>query len=163
MNFNQDFADFIILLNHHKVDYMVVGGYAMGLHGLPRYTGDLDIWINREERNVDLLLNVVRDFGGPLAEIDKNALMANATQTNRSPGISFGREPVRIEVLTSIDGVDFKDCFTRVQCKNISGLQLNYIHYNDLIKNKEASGRIQDQADAEALKRKGNYDQGDRK
>lgn len=154
MNFNQDFADFIRLLNHYNVEYMVVGGYAMGLHGHPRFTGDLDIWINREESNVDLLLNVVKDFGGPMSEIDKNALMTYATLTNPSPGISFGREPVRIEVLTAIDGVDFKDCFSRVQSKEVSGIKLNYIHYNDLIKNKEASGRKQDQADLEVLKRK---------
>jgi hypothetical protein len=158
MNLNKDFLDFIELLNKHKVAYMVVGGYAVGLHGHPRYTGDLDVWIEKSDKNVEHLLLVIKDFGGPLAEIDKNMLLQNATKTNPSPGISFGREPIRIEVITAIDGVTFGDCLTRAMTKEIVGIPLRYIHYDDLIKNKLSTGRTKDRADIEELekKKKGN-------
>jgi hypothetical protein len=154
MNLNKDFLDFIGLLNKHNVAYMVVGGYAVGLHGYPRYTGDLDIWIEKSLENVDRLLLVIKEFGGPLAAIDKNSLMRNATKLNPSPGISFGREPIRIEVITQIDGVAFEECITRVQTKNISGTPLHYIHYDDLLKNKMSTGRTKDRADIEELEKK---------
>ncbi|MEO6884035.1 MAG: hypothetical protein ABI199_08425 [Bacteroidia bacterium] len=142
------------MLNHHNVAYMVVGGYAVGLHGHPRYTGDLDIWIQKTDENADRLLKVVSDFGGPLAQINKEQLLQNATKQNPSPGISFGREPVRIEVLTSIDGVEFSDCTKRALTKEIQGISLRYIHYEDLKKNKLSTGRTQDKADIEALEKK---------
>lgn len=154
MNLNKDFLDFIELLNTHKVEYMVVGGYAVGLHGHPRYTGDLDIWIKRSDENVDNLLKTIKDFGGPLAHIDKSQLMQNATKQNPSPGISFGRDPIRIEVITTIDGVDFDDCFLRALTKEITGVPLRYIHFNDLKINKMSTGRAQDKADIEALENK---------
>jgi predicted nucleotidyltransferase len=154
MNLNKDFFDFIELLNKHQVAYMVVGGYAVGLHGYPRYTGDLDVWIEKSETNVDQLLLVIKDFGGPLIEIDKNMLMKNATKTNPAPGISFGREPIRIEVITQINGVTFDDCLTRAMTKEIAGIQLRYIHYDDLIKNKRSTGRMKDLADIEELEKK---------
>jgi hypothetical protein len=156
MNINQDFADFITLLNQYGAEYMVVGGYAVGLHGHQRFTGDLDIWINRTEQNVDKVLNVIRDFGGPMLEIDRSRLFANATHTNHAPGIAFGREPIRIEVLTAIDGVEFEDCYTRVQLREVAGLSLKYIHYEDLVKNKRATGRTKDLADIEDLEKKRN-------
>ncbi|CAN5294622.1 nucleotidyl transferase AbiEii/AbiGii toxin family protein [soil metagenome] len=154
MNLNKDFLDFIELLNQHKTAYMVVGGYAVGLHGYPRYTGDLDIWIEKTEENVDRLLMVIKDFGGPLAEIDKKLLMKNATKQNPSPGISFGREPIRIEVITQIDGVLFSECTERAMTKEIAGVPLRYIHYNDLIKNKLSTGRSKDIVDIEELEKK---------
>jgi hypothetical protein len=154
MNINRDFADFIRLLNQHGAEYMVVGGYAVGLHGHPRFTGDLDVWINRTEENIDKVLAVVRDFGGPMAQIDRNKLLENATKTNPSPGISFGREPVRIEVLTAIDGVEFVDCYQRVQYRDVEGIMLKFIHYDDLLKNKRATGRTKDTADIEDLEKK---------
>jgi len=154
MNLNKDFLDFIELLNKHNVEYMVVGGYAVGLHGHPRYTGDLDVWIKKSEENIDKLFFTIKDFGGPLAHIEKAQLMKNATKQNPSPGISFGREPIRIEVITTIDGVDFEDCFSRVLTKEIAGVPLRYIHYDDLKKNKLSTGRMQVKVDIEVLENK---------
>lgn len=154
MNLNKDFLDFIELLNKHKVEYMIVGGYAVGLHGHPRYTGDLDVWIKKGESNIDNLLLVIKDFGGPLLEIDKNKLLANATKANPSPGISFGRDPIRIEVITAIDGVTFEDCNPRALIKDIAGISLRYIHYEDLKKNKLTTNRLRDKADIEELEKR---------
>jgi len=153
MNVNKDFLDFIELLNKHNVEYMVVGGYAVGLHGYPRYTGDLDVWIKRSEENIDKLLQVIGDFGGPLADIDKNQLLKNATKQNPSPGISFGRTPIRIEVITAIDGVLFEECYPRILTKDIQGIPLRYIHYDDLKKNKLSTKRLQDKVDIEKLEK----------
>ena len=124
MNFTKDFIDFISLLNQKKVEYMVVGGYAVGLHGYPRYTGDLDIWINKTEVNVDKLLIVIGEFGGPLAQINKEQFLKNATKQNPSPGVSFGRDPLRIEVVSSIDGVDFESCYLRSLSKKVVDVEL---------------------------------------
>lgn len=153
MNVTKDFLEFIELLNKHEVKYIIVGGYAVGLHGYPRYTGDLDIWIDRSEENVDKLLHTIKDFGGPLAHIDKKQLLKNKTRQNPSPGISFGREPIRIEIITAIDGVKFEDCFTRTLTKEIQGIPLCYIYYDDLKKNKLSTGRTQDKADIEHLEK----------
>jgi hypothetical protein len=151
MNLTKNFTDFIDLLNKHSVEYMVVGGYAVGLHGYPRYTGDLVIWIRKAEANVDKLLLVIRDFGGPLAEISKDQFLKNATKQNPSPGIAFGREPLRIEVISSIDGVEFDNCYSRALTKKIMNTDLRYIGYEDLKTNKLATGRTKDKADIEEI------------
>lgn len=80
--------------------------------------------------------------------------MQNATKQNPSPGISFGREPIRIEVLTQIDGVAFGDCLSRSLVKDITGVSLRYIHFDDLAKNKLSTGRSKDIADIEELEKK---------
>lgn len=133
---------------------MVVGGYAVGLHGYPRYTGDLDIWINRDVQNIDRLLNAITLFGGPVTSIDKKKLLESPSETNPAPGISFGIPPLRIEVITQINGVAFDDCFSRVQQININGLNMFYIHYDDLKANKISTGCSQDIADIENLEKR---------
>ena len=154
MNLTKDFMDFIELLNKHEVAYMVVGGYAVGFHGYPRYTGDLDVWIKRSEENVSKLMCVVKDFGGPHAEMNEGDLLREPSKENPSPGVGFGREPLRIEVLSAIEGVEFDDCIENVVEKAIGGVALKYIHYNDLKKNKLSTGRTKDRADIEELEKK---------
>ena len=154
MNLSKDFLDFIDLLNQNKVEYMVVGGYAVGLHGYPRYTGDLDIWINKTETNVDKLLNAIREFGGPLAQINKEQFLKYATKQSPSPGVSFGRDPLRIEVVSSIDGVDFEDCYLRAMTNKMLKTELKYIGFEDLKRNKLATGRTKDKADIEELEKR---------
>src|SRR5438552_11512774 len=102
MNITKDFLDFIELLNKYNVEYLIVGGYAVGLHGNPRYTGDLDIWVNNSSGNLELLEKVVYDFGGPSSSIDFNKLKEKPTPKNPFPGIGFGREPMRIEILSTL-------------------------------------------------------------
>ena len=154
MNLTKDFTDFIDLLNKFSVEYMVVGGYAVGLHGYPRYTGDLDIWIKKSEANVDKLLFVIRDFGGPLAQINKEQFLKNSTKQNPSPGVSFGREPLRIEVISSIDGVEFDSCYIRALTKTVMNTELRYIGFEDLKINKLATGRTKDKADIEEIEKR---------
>ncbi len=153
MNISKDFADFIELLNNHSVEYMIVGGYAVGLHGLPRYTGDLDIWVNNSNENLDRLKKVIFDFGGPLSEIDFNKLQLKPTKSNPVPGIGFGREPLRIEILSSLAGVDFSDCYKHTESKKIGSLMIKYINYDDLKTSKLNSERLKDKGDIEELEK----------
>ena len=154
MNLSKDFLDFLECLNNAKVKYLVVGGYALGFHGYPRYTGDLDIWIERTSTNVEKLLLAVRLFGGPSAEIDATQLLEEPSETNPCPGISFGMEPLRLEIINAISGVNFADCFPRGIVKSIHGVELKYIHVDDLVENKLSTNRLKDKADVEELNKR---------
>ncbi|MER3498287.1 MAG: hypothetical protein C4308_06420 [Chitinophagaceae bacterium] len=144
--FSKDFVEFIGLLNKNDVQYLIVGGYAVGLHGYPRYTGDLDIWILPQQENATKVLAALRDFGfGSL-----NISLEDLTKENNV--IQLGYPPFRIDLMTSIDGVNFSDCYTNRKEIVIEGLTVNFIGYDDLIKNKKASGRHQDLGDIDNLK-----------
>lgn len=153
MNITQSFLDFIILLNKYKVEYIIVGGYAVGLHGHPRYTADMDFWINKTEANIERVLKAVKEFSGPLVNIDKSLLMKNASATNPAPGIGFGRSPFRIEILSSIEGLSFAECFERAEEKTVHNNLLRYLAYDDLKKNKLNTGRSRDKVDIEELEK----------
>ncbi len=148
--FSPDFIDFIETLNNHEVEYMVVGGYAVALHGYPRYTGDMDIWINISEANATKMLIVLKDFGVSIPGLTKDDFL----RANPLSGVHFGREPLRIDILSTIDGVKFEDCFPNRQTTQFQGTTINYIHFNDLKKNKLSSGRTKDKADIEELEEK---------
>ncbi|MEP7170455.1 MAG: hypothetical protein ABI855_13885 [Bacteroidota bacterium] len=147
--FSKDFIEFIDCLNKCNVDYMVVGGYAVGFHGLPRTTGDLDIWIKISETNADNMMRVVDMYPVPRG-IFSRELFLNDKPLN---GGFFGKEPYRIDVLTDISGVRFDECFPSAMHTIFEGIKVVYISYDDLIKNKIASGRPQDIADALRLKK----------
>ena len=126
-----------------EVEYLIIGGYAVNFHGFSRATADLDIWIDNSSKNADRLARVVRQFG-----------FANAKAEDfLQPGkiIRMGVPPVRLEILTSISGVDFRDCYTRKIDVDWDGVQVPVIHRDDLIKNKQASGRLKDRLDVEEL------------
>ncbi|MBL0047257.1 MAG: hypothetical protein IPP32_04070 [Bacteroidetes bacterium] len=146
------FKEFIELLNFHKVDYLIVGGYAVGFHGHPRYTGDLDIWIKISEQNAERMMLVLNEFPAP-----KN-LFVKADFLSETPlsGGFFGNEPFRIDILNSIDGVLFDECFPNAQKFNFEGTDLYFIHYNDLKKNKLSTSRLKDKADIEELEKRRN-------
>ena len=148
--FSPDFLDFIKLLNKHQVEYMVVGGYAVGLHGYPRYTGDLDIWINISDSNADKMLIALNDFGVKIEGLTKNDFL----RENPMSGVHFGREPLRIDILNSIDGVKFEECYSQKQVTKFEGVTIHYIHFKDLKKNKLSTGRSKDKADIEELESK---------
>jgi hypothetical protein len=143
--FSQDFKEFIQLLNANKVEYLIVGGYAVGVHGYPRYTGDIDIWINPEEENIKKMPDVLEKFGFSSSEINENSFR------NRDNIFRLGNPPHRIDIMTEIDGVTFKDCYSNKIVKEIDGIKIFFIGYNDLIKNKKASGRKQDLLDLDNL------------
>jgi predicted nucleotidyltransferase len=148
MTLARDFEDFVKLLNQHKVEYMVVGGYALAFHGKPRHTGDLDIWINISEKNAKLMLKVLKDFGLSSMGFTKEDFL--------KPGYvsQIGYPPLRIDILNSIDGIEYSTAAENMQQVEIErGLTLNYIGLNDLLKNKLASGRSQDMTDVKELRR----------
>jgi predicted nucleotidyltransferase len=145
--FSPDFREFVALLNKHEVQYMIVGGYAVGIHGHPRYTGDLDIWLLPDSNNAIKILKVIKAFGFGSLDIKE------ADLTKENSIIQLGYPPLRIDLLTSIDGVHFNGCYPNRKAIEIDGLLVNFIGYTDLIKNKKASGRHQDLGDIENLEK----------
>jgi len=99
-------------------------------------------------------MQVVKAFGGPHAEMNEADLLREPSKENPSPGVGFGREPLRIEVLSAIDGVNFEDCIGNAEEIEIAEISLKYIHYSDLKKNKLSTGRAKDKADIEELEKK---------
>ena len=140
-----DFREFVQLLNKNDVQYMIVGGYAVGIHGHPRYTGDLDIWLLPEKENVKKILVCIKEFGFDSLNITEDDLIKEGNI------IQLGYPPLRIDLLTSIDGVSFHECYPNRKTITIADLPVNFIGYDDLIKNKKASGRHQDLGDIDNL------------
>lgn len=148
--FSSDFLDFIKLLNKHSVEYMIVGGYAVGFYGYPRYTGDMDIWINTSEDNANKMLVVMKEFGVVIPGLTKEDFMRDTDLS----GVNFGREPLRIDILSSIDGVKFYECYPNKLVTDFEGVAMNYISFNDLKKNKLSTGRGKDKVDVEEIEKK---------
>jgi predicted nucleotidyltransferase len=140
-----DFKDFLRLLNSHDVRYLVVGGYAVGYHGYPRATGDMDIWIELSEKNSKKVASAFRDFGMPNEAISEGLFL----EANKV--IRMGESPVRLEVITSASGIDFKECFSNREVLEIDGIPINFISLEDLKKNKRVTGRFKDMEDLEHL------------
>ena len=136
--FNQDFKEFVELLIKHNAEYLIVGGYAVGVHGHPRYTGDLDVWLNPTPQNALLILKSVNEFGFSSYKLSPEDFM--------KPGnvIQLGYPPIRIDLITEIDGVAFEECFKNRKKVIIEDIPVYFIGYNDLLKNKRESGRPRD-------------------
>ena len=138
---NPDFRDMLSALSEHDVEYMVVGAYALAYHGLPRATGDIDIWLRCSPENAKRAWAALQAFGAPLAGI--------AIEDFESPGnvIQIGVAPRRIDIMTSIDGVEFNDATDDRAVTSIDGILVPIIGRQQLISNKRAAGRPQDIAD----------------
>lgn len=145
MVINKDFKEFIELLNNHEVKYLVVGGYAVAFHGHPRYTKDLDVWVWLEEQNAEKIIDVLKDFGFASLQFNREDFL------NPDNVIQLGQPPNRIDLLTGLSGVDFKDCYDKKNVITINNLEVNIIDLDSLRRNKKASGRFQDLADLENL------------
>ena len=142
---NQDFKEFIQFLNDNHVRYLVVGGYAVAVHGHPRYTKDIDIWIEMTTENATNLLQALEQFGfGSLGLQNQDFLTPDRI-------IQLGYPPNRIDLLTNIDGVNFADCYLSRLEIFVDNTVVNFIDLDNLRKNKKASGRLQDLADLENL------------
>lgn len=145
MVINQDFKEFIRLLNQNSVKYLVVGGYAVAFHGHPRYTKDLDLWIWINEANAVNLIQSLNEFGFQSLDLKPEDFL--------KPGyiIQLGYPPNRIDLITQVQGVDFDTCYqSRVEA-DIDGIVMSFIDLENLKKNKRAVGRYQDLADIENL------------
>lgn len=140
-----DFKDFLRLLSDHEVAYLLVGGYAVAVYGYVRYTADLDIWVLMSAENASKVVSVLQDFGLPSA----NELLEVFQNEKRVVGM--GMPPYKIEVITSIDGVKFEECYSKKQIIEIDGISINFISLEDLRINKAASGRFKDLNDLEHL------------
>jgi len=143
--FPKDFREFLQLLNSRKIEYLVIGGYAVGYHGYPRATGDMDVWIAMTERNASEMANALKEFGFDLPAVKKELFLKEGNV------IRMGVPPMRLEILTSIDGVRFEDCFENRVIADFGTFKANFISKDDLLANKRASGRPKDIADLDAL------------
>jgi hypothetical protein len=141
----QDFKDFLKLLNFHKVEYLLIGGYAVGYHGYPRATGDMDIWIAMKPENASKLVTSLQEFGFDVPELSEDLFLKEGKV------IRMGFPPIRIEIITSISGVDFEECYDAKIKDVIDGIEVDIINLVHLKKNKKASGRYKDLNDLENL------------
>jgi len=142
---NQDFREFIQSLNGNHVRYLVIGGYAVALHGYPRYTKDIDIWIEMSPDNAARMVKALEQFGfGSLGLQAADFLVPDQI-------IQLGYPPNRIDLITTPPGVDFETCYaSRVEVV-IDDVTVNFIDLENLKKNKQAAGRLQDLADLQNL------------
>jgi hypothetical protein len=145
MVINQDFREFIESLNENKVNYLVVGGYAVAFHGNPHYTKDLDFWIQPKKENLVNLIQAIKDFGFESFGLKVEDFSDPETV------VQFGYPPNRIDMLTDLQGVAFEECFEKKVVEIIDGVPINFIGIDCLKKNKGATGRHQDLADLENL------------
>ena len=145
MKLSKDLREFVELLNSAKIKYLIVGGHAVAFHGYPRFTGDTDFFVESSRSNANALEQVLRDFGFSGIGVTEQDFL--------QPGIvvQLGRPPNRIDLLTSIDGVTFEEAWSSRMLVEIDGLPVNFISKEHLLKNKRASGRPQDHADADRL------------
>lgn len=140
----EDFKDLLCLLNEHSVEYLIVGGWALGVHGYVRATGDMDIWIGQSDANIQKLLRALNDFGVPEG-IDSEFFKENGN------AFRMGNPPLRIEIITEATGIHFDASYLKRVTIEADAVQLPFIHYDDLVTNKRASGRLRDLADLEGL------------
>jgi hypothetical protein len=145
--FHDDFRDFITALTTCNVDYILVGGYSVILHGYARTTGDMDVWVNRTPENYQRLLRAFALFGMPVFDMTESNFLHN----DAVDVFTFGRSPVSIDVMTQVKGLQFQEAFSNASLTEVEGLNIRLINYNDLLRAKEASGRSKDINDIEHL------------
>lgn len=141
----QDFKEFLKLLNLKKVKYLVVGGYAVGYYGYPRATGDIDIWISPELENAERLVEVFREFGFNVPELSTE-LFLKENQITR-----IGVPPLRLEILTTVSGLNFNDCYPTRTIAALDEVEVSFISLEQLKVNKRAANRFKDLDDLEKL------------
>ena len=145
IEFPQDFKEFLKLLNSKGIEYLIIGGYAVGFHGFPRATGDMDVWIAANEKNAMKMVGALKQFGFDLPDLNKEIFLTEKKI------IRMGIPPMRLEILTFIDGVRFEECYKNRVIAYFADFTVNFISKKDLLQNKLASGRPQDLADVNKL------------
>jgi hypothetical protein len=141
----RDFKEFLQLLNAHQVEYLLVGGYAVGYHGYPRATVDMDIWIEKGPATAAKMVAVLQEFGFDVPNLSAELFL------KEDQIVRMGVPPVRLKIFTSIPGVRFEECYAARVVGAIDGMNVNLINLRDLKVNKKASGRNKDLADLENL------------
>ncbi len=145
MKIAPDFKEFIACANDNEVRFLVVGGYAVAFHGHPRYTKNLDIWIERSSENAQKVLKTLHDFGFESVQLTVDDFL------EPDQVIQLGYPPLRIDILTTLSDVEFNDCYPNRQILDIDGITMPVIGIEDLLVTKRAAGRHQDLADVENL------------
>ena len=138
-----DFRDFLNSLNKNNVQYLLLGGWAVGIYGAPRATADMDVFIAVDDANLDKLLKALYEFGAPTVPKEHFKDIGRVFR--------MGRSPIRIEIINQASGVDFQSCYSHRKIINIDGIDISIISENDLMRNKAASGREKDLADLRNL------------
>lgn len=144
---NRDFREMLSSLSDEGAEYLVVGAYALAAHGHPRATADIDIWVRASPENADRVLAALRRFGAPLFDLSRRDLEKTGTV------FQIGVPPNRIDLMTSIDGVTFEEAWQSKVERSHDGLRIPFLGRELLIRNKRATGRLKDAADAETLDR----------
>ena len=147
--FNDDFRDFILALNNNQVEYLLVGGYAVILHGYRRPTGHMDVWVNNTAENYRRLVKAFNEFGMSVFDMTENKFLSAETDV-----FTFGRPPVCIEILTHLKGVEFSEAYPVAQIFTEGSFNARFLHINNLVQAKKASGRYRDLDDLEKLQKK---------
>jgi hypothetical protein len=147
---NRDFRDMLSALQTEEAVFLVVGAHALAAHGVPRSTGDIDIWIRPDPENAQRVLRALEGFGAPFASMDLQA------EDLSRPGTVYqiGLPPRRIDFLTTIDGVDFDEAWQSRFISEVSSLEVAFLGRDALLKNKRATGRPKDRADVRLLEKK---------
>lgn len=140
-----DFKEFLRLLHAHEVEYLLIGGYAVGYYGYPRATNDIDFWISSQPDNAARMISVLREFGFDTPNLSLSLFMQEDCH------VRLGVTPIQIEILTDISGVTFDECYTARNVVEIDSAQVSLISLHHLKANKTASGRLKDLSDVENL------------
>lgn len=148
MDLTDDYKEFIESLNAFDVRYLVVGGYAVGQHGHPRYTKDMDVWIWIDQTNAENVMKALKHFGFGSLNLTVTDFLSKTTI------VQLGYEPDRIDLITDVNNVTFEECYERRTIVNWKGIPVNVIGVDDLVLTKKGTGRLQDLADIEQLGKK---------
>lgn len=143
---NKDYREMLQSLLDNEVKFLVVGAYAMAAHGYPRATGDLDLWVFTSRENAEKVYKTLAEFGAPLEQIDKDSF------SEKGIILQIGVAPCRIDIITQIDGVEFEQAYPKRNEIEIDGIKLPIISKEDLIHNKESTGREKDKLDSKFMR-----------
>ncbi|MCB0632888.1 MAG: hypothetical protein R2824_29090 [Saprospiraceae bacterium] len=147
--FHADFQDFIKALNQNEVKYILVGGYAVILHGYSRTTGDMDVWVKPDRENYQRLVRAFADFGMPMFDLTAEKFL----KTKHYDVYTYGKPPVAIDLMTAVKGMDFDEAFAGATWHEFEDLSIRVIRYQDLLKAKQSTGRMRDLNDIEQLEK----------
>jgi len=140
-----DFKEFLQLLSSHQVEYLLIGGYAVGYHGYPRATADMDIWIAMHPQNAERVVAALKAFGFDVPKLSVELFL------KENQIICMGVPPVKVDIATTISGVTFDECYAERVVDILDNVEVNIISRKHLKANKKASGRLKDLTDLENL------------
>jgi len=144
---NSHYKEILQILSEKKAKFLLVGAYAMAIHGYPRSTMDIDIWVMPDPENALLIMQSLEDFGAPISDLSSEDLQKEDLI------FQIGVAPCRIDIITSIDGLNFNDAYSRSELTEIEGIPVHVLSIPDMIVNKKATGRTKDLSDAEILEK----------